>query len=209
MMNKEYTQNITNFKDLEKAINEWFNVFKWNISIGNEKLTSFESLSKFTYFVLWYFECHSNKLTSLEWCPQTVGWHFWCDNNNLTTLVGCPHTVGWAFSCSNNKLTSIEWCPHTVKWNFYCHNNQLMSVEKKKNWLFTQWEDIYLWALNENNLKNLSNVDFELWEWKIMKEYYDSFIIFTQSTIKLDKKDITETDIIFKWKKFKRSVLKV
>ena len=75
------------------------------------------------------FNCHDNRLTSLEGAPQTVGGTFWCSGNNLQSLVGAPKTVGGDFSCSKNKLTSLEGAPQTVRGSFFCYNNKLTSLE--------------------------------------------------------------------------------
>ena len=65
------------------------------------------------------FHCHINKLTSLEFSPQTV-----CGN----------------FLCNHNKLTSLEFCPQTVSDSFDCHNNpELKEIQK-----ITDFKLIYL-----------------------------------------------------------------
>jgi len=92
----------------------------------NNKLTSLEGSPE---TVEGSFYCYSNKLTSLEGSPQTVGGSFWCDNNRLTSLEGSPETFGGSFSCSDNQLTSLEGCPQTIGWSFYCHSNKLTSLE--------------------------------------------------------------------------------
>ena len=74
------------------------------------------------------FYCRSNKLTSLEFSPQTVGGDFNCNNNQLISLEFSPHTRG-DFICSNNQLTSLEFTPQTVKSSFDCSDNQLISLE--------------------------------------------------------------------------------
>ena len=75
------------------------------------------------------FYCHSNKLTSLEFSPQTIMGSFDCSHNKLTSLEFCPQEVGGSFFCSDNQLASLEFCPQTVKGSFLCNNNQLTSLE--------------------------------------------------------------------------------
>ena len=75
------------------------------------------------------FYCSNNRLTSLEFCPQTVGNGFHCDNNQLISLEFSPETVGSHFSCNNNQLTSLEFSPQTVGGNFHCSENRLISLE--------------------------------------------------------------------------------
>lgn len=202
-MNKEYTEDIYSFNELETALIDWFNVFKWDVSIDNENLTSLASLAKFTYFVDWDFSCSNNQITSLEWCPKIVG---------------------WKFSCSYNNLSSLFWCPRSIWWEIWHYNNNFVPLEK--NWskynLYYLWENIFIWkpGINIDNkdiqiLINFNN-DFNIYKsintnWDKLREksqeYYDSFINFTKSTTKLDKQDITDTDVVFNWKKFKRKIL--
>ena len=96
-----------------------------DIDLGNKKLLSI--LIKFSK-VTGSFNCSDNKLTSLEFSPQTVD-GFYCNDNKLASLEFCPQTVGSDFSCSGNQLTSLEFCPQTVSGNFYCNDNKLTSLE--------------------------------------------------------------------------------
>ena len=48
----------------------------------------------------------------MEFRILSVGVYFSCYNNQLTSLKYCPETVG-GFYCSNNQLTSLEYCPET------------------------------------------------------------------------------------------------
>ena len=75
------------------------------------------------------FWCHSNQLTSREFCPQTVGRDFYCSNNQLDSLQFCPEIVGGKFNCSNNQLTSLKYCTKEINWDFWCNNNKIKSLE--------------------------------------------------------------------------------
>jgi hypothetical protein len=75
------------------------------------------------------FECYNNKLTSLEFCPETIGGDFSCSSNNLTSLEFCPEYVGGNFSCSSNNLTSLEFCPKIINGDFWGRNNNLTSLD--------------------------------------------------------------------------------
>jgi hypothetical protein len=55
-----------------------------------------------------YFDCASNKLTSLKNCPYYVDDDFYCFNNELTSLVFCPRYVGRKFYAQYNNLTSCK-----------------------------------------------------------------------------------------------------
>jgi len=74
------------------------------------------------------FDCVSNKLTSLEDSPTTVGGFFYCDDNQLATLVGGPVTIGGDFYCDDNQLTSFEGVPQLVGGDFSCTRNQLTTL---------------------------------------------------------------------------------
>lgn len=248
-MDKEYHNNITNFSELEKALNEWFNVFNWDIDISSYNISTIASISKFKYVVKWFFYCFNNKLTSLKWCPVSVWWDFNCHNNQLTLLEWCPNTVKWSFNCSfnqlitldwcptfiwwdllcsankltslewspieinwdyychSNQLTTLEWCPRFVKWRFNCANNNLIPIEKKKWNIFKLWNNIYIRIVKPNidDIQNLISFDISTDKWS--HQYYNSFINFSNSVIKLDQKNITDTDIILHWKKFKKKFI--
>ena len=115
---KNYTIN----DDLTIDVNGSVNLF-------NQSLTCFPSFIKFNE-VSGSFYCNSNKLTSLEGCPLTVGASFYCSNNQLTSLEGCPKTVGNNFECSYNQLTSLKGCPATVDFSFYYYDNSKQFSEE-------------------------------------------------------------------------------
>ena len=78
-----------------------------------------------------FFYCSYNKLTSLEFSPQTVGSDFYCSDNQLTSLKFCPETVSGSFYCYSNKLTSLEFCPQAIGGSFYCDNNpELKEIQE-------------------------------------------------------------------------------
>ena len=97
------------------------------------------------------FYCHSNKLTTLEGCPEWIGGNFYCGynkltsleggpkivemsydcmNNNLTTLKGCPEKVGSAFHTGSNKLTEVDFCPKECRVVNFSNNYDLVSIKK-------------------------------------------------------------------------------
>jgi hypothetical protein len=230
-MIKEYADNIYGFVDLEKALNKWFNVFKRDVYITNEHLISIASLSKFTYSVKWNFDCSGNEITSLAWCPKTVEWDFYCSRNKLTSLEWCPESVWWNFvcysnnlsslkwiqelifwdfDCSENSLTSLELCPNVIKWRVLYQHNNFIPLEKKKETIFKLWGSIYIWSPNNKDVLTLIKCDFSDdgdGNREKLLSYYNSFINFIKSTVKLNKNDITDTDIIFNGKKFKKKYL--
>lgn len=216
-MDKEYTKDINNFNELEKALNDWFNVFKWYIEIINQNLTSLDTLSKFNYSVEWDFLCNQNKLTSLIGCPTRVWWEFFCNNNKLTTLEWCPEIIWENFDCTNNQLTSLEYSPKSLGWIFLWYDNNFIPLEKNQNNIFKLWDSIYIWSVKTNtkDIQNLTNVDINairspyynnIKNEELSQQYYNSYISFINSTTKLNNSDITDTDITFNWKKFKKKL---
>jgi hypothetical protein len=204
-MDKVYNWNINSFSKLEKALNEWYNTFLWNIAVSGWNLSSLASLSKFSYAVSWCFYCDFNWLTSLEWCPKSIWWDFHCGNNELSTLMWAPKTVLGNFSCKSNNLTTLEWCPMILWWDFKCFDNKIIPLERVKWNVFKLWESIYIGTPNRKDIQNLVKFDITTDEW--CRKYYNSFTNLIQSTVKLDKKDITDTEISFNGKKFKRKYL--
>jgi hypothetical protein len=74
------------------------------------------------------FNCSYNQLVSLKGTPKEVKGDFYCVNNSLTSLVGAPQEVGSSFDCSSNKLTSLEGAPQKVEGVFGCSSNKLTSL---------------------------------------------------------------------------------
>ena len=117
------------------------------------------------------FDCHDNKLTSLEGAPQSVGRDFNCRRNQLTSLEGGPQSVGGNFVCQANQLTSLEGSPKSVSGNFYCDYNQLRSLEGGPQSVggifFCQGNPVYeVWKLispddkwNEEHMELLNDYD--------------------------------------------------
>jgi hypothetical protein len=94
------------------------------------------------------FSCDSNRLTTLEGCPDSVSGYFNCSDNQLTSLEGGPSRVGDDFFCSDNQLTSLEGAPINVGGIFYCRNNpvdELYSLFKdySKVELFNYMDIVY------------------------------------------------------------------
>jgi len=55
------------------------------------------------------FICHSNRLTSLEGAPSSVGGAFYCSDNQLTSLEGIHlqiKKIGGKFYCIDTRLKS-------------------------------------------------------------------------------------------------------
>ena len=75
------------------------------------------------------FNCHYNRLATLEGGPIEVGGDFVCPHNLLTSLEGSPREVGGNFNCSHNQLTTLEGGPREVGSVFYCNNNLLTTLE--------------------------------------------------------------------------------
>ena len=120
---------LDSFEIKNYTINDDFTIdVNGDVDLSYSSLTCFPSFIKFNE-VNGYFDCTSNKLTSLEGCPIKVGSSFYCSDNQLTSLEGCPIKVSDSFSCSVNKLTSLEGCPLTVGGDFSCSRNQLTSLE--------------------------------------------------------------------------------
>jgi hypothetical protein len=104
-----------------------FNKVYGNFNCHGNKLTSLEGCPN---EVGGNFFIHSNQLKTLEHCPTIVGGHFDCSKNKLHTLLGCLEMVGGAFNCSDNKLKSLKYCPIKVNGvGLYCMSNSLTSLE--------------------------------------------------------------------------------
>jgi hypothetical protein len=86
--------------------------------VGKHKLTR---LPKFKE-VRGNLNLQSQKLTSLEGCPERVGGSFNCYNNQLTSLEGGPKEAN-DYSCDSNKLRSLQGAPQKIPGGFYCSRN--------------------------------------------------------------------------------------
>jgi hypothetical protein len=80
-----------------------------------------------------FFECNSNKLTSLKGAPMKVSSTFNCSSNNLTSLEYGPKIVGGSFWCEYNDLTTLEYGPDEVGGSYYCETNKLLSLKGSPN----------------------------------------------------------------------------
>ena len=69
-------------------------------------------------------------LTSIPVQFGHVAGYFDCSSNKLTSLKGCPHTVGKYFACNDNtQLTSLQYCPLKTGSDFICEENpQLFDI---------------------------------------------------------------------------------
>ena len=109
---------------------------------GNAHLAS-ASLTRIPFnfrVVTGYFNCYSNKLTSLEGAPKEVGGDFHCYSNNLTSLEGAPKKLGGNFGCGHNNLTSLEGAPEVIKGEFRSDrfsDAEYRTFAKKKSMLTT------------------------------------------------------------------------
>jgi hypothetical protein len=74
------------------------------------------------------FNCSSNKLSSLEGCPNIIGNSFYCRDNFLVSLKDGPKEIAHSYSCSDNILKTLENLPIKLKGGFGCENNKLTSL---------------------------------------------------------------------------------
>jgi hypothetical protein len=121
--------------DIEKFCKKYLNNYKINndgtIDVDDyvyldNKLGDMEKLPVKFRKVSGDFNCHRNKLTTLEGCPNYVDGDFWCFGNKLTSLEYSPKYIGGGFSCSHNKLTTlkgIEKCE--IIGDFWCEGNNI------------------------------------------------------------------------------------
>ena len=56
--------------------------------------------------------------------------NFYCFSNKLTSLEGCPEEVGRNFACSDNQLYTLKYCPKVVKGGFDCRYNIVKFTKK-------------------------------------------------------------------------------
>ena len=76
------------------------------------------------------FYCSNSQLTSLKYCPETVGGGFYCSNNHLTSLEYCPGTVGGDFWCSYNQITNFDGLPEFFEQPIYLLGNPVYEIYK-------------------------------------------------------------------------------
>jgi hypothetical protein len=129
---------------IEKSIEDWckeHRIIKYEIKDGLVNVKYDVDISDIKLKVIpikfgivtGYFVCSSNKLKSLEGCPESVGGYFNCAFNKLVNLKGAPKSVGDGFFCSSNNLTSLEGCPKKVFNCFYCSDNKLTTLNDLKD----------------------------------------------------------------------------
>jgi len=74
------------------------------------------------------FYCNTNKLTTLEGTPQSVGGDFSCRNNRLISLEGCPQSVGGYFNFRSNQLKDLYGFPEFFDGNIYYSVNPVSEI---------------------------------------------------------------------------------
>jgi len=102
-----------------------FNHVSGYFDCHHNKLTTLEGSPK---SVGGYFNCSYNKLTKLDGSPERVDCDFYCSGNNLTTLEGSPKSVGGFFNCNNNEISTFEGAPNNVGIGFYCYDNPIENI---------------------------------------------------------------------------------
>jgi hypothetical protein len=121
---EKYLKNYTINSDGTIDVND-------NVNLYN-KLGDMEKLPVKFGNIYGHFECHKNKLTTLDGCPNYVSGVFWCHKNKLSTLEGCPKYVGRNFSCRNNKLTTLKGIENCeINGNFHCDFNDISPENYK------------------------------------------------------------------------------
>jgi len=101
---------------------KYLKYFENKINLYGKKLTTFKDIA-ISKHIDGDFDCSRNKLTSLEFGPETVSGRFICYNNELTSLEFCPEYVGGDVFLTSNNLTSLEYHPKFVGGVFYCSGN--------------------------------------------------------------------------------------
>ena len=152
--------NVTGYVNLSDkkflSIPIKFSEVTGSFNCNNNKLTSLE----FSPQTVDSFYCNDNRLTSLEFSPQRIGGEFDCSYNKLTSLEFSPKTIDGDFDCNHNKLIFLEFCPETVSGSFYCnHNPKLKGIQKITDFKLIYLENKKILATNlsdklENDLTN-------------------------------------------------------
>ena len=162
-----------------------FGIVKGNFSCGTNKLTSLQGCPQ---SVDGDFVCNNNLLTRLQDCPQSIRGHFNCGNNKLTSLEGGPQFVGGHFICFSNKLTSLENCPKSIGGHFNCGNNKLTSLQDCPQSVVGNFD------CNNNPIKNIDLNTFDTnfngtfyHKGSMIEQFFDLYI---EGELKLTYKDI-------------------
>ena len=82
------------------------NTFNGTINCSNSSIADLTGIDFFTN--LYYLNCQSNQLTSLNVSQNTALGALYCQNNQLTTLDLSLNTNLFEFDCSDNLLTSLD-----------------------------------------------------------------------------------------------------
>ena len=117
------------------VINDDFSIdVKGDVDLFNKDITEIPGYIKFNK-VDGMFDCGVNYLTSLEFCPYTVGDYFSCRNNRITSLEGCPKNVNGWFDCGFNKISSLKDFTTTVGGNFFygCNLIPVKEIRELRN----------------------------------------------------------------------------
>lgn len=231
-----YKWDIDSYDELEKILEDWFNVIDWTVNLRNLWLSTLEWLWEYEYTVTKDFIIAWNNLKHLRWCPDEVDWTFSCEDNQITSLKYGPFYVWKNYECNQNYLKSLEWISPTIKWSFSCQDNDISSYDFFPDvWddnilLFNndfprieKWElpDTYIfeWKTYWKN-ENLTESDYDCLlttkldednaydQWLTIK-YIDTILQFIKTSKQIDYENINWVNYVKIWdKKFNKKFIK-
>ena len=97
-----------------------------DISCSDSGISTLQGIEFFTE--LYYLDCSSNQLTSLDVSNNTNLQQLFCHNNKLTSLNLLQNTNLQVLVCSNNRLTSLDMSASDELKTLSCDRNQLTKL---------------------------------------------------------------------------------
>ena len=94
-----------------------------DISCSDSGISTLQGIEFFTE--LYYLDCSSNQLTSLDVSNNTNLQQLFCHNNKLTSLNLLQNTNLQVLVCSNNRLTSLDMSASDELKTLSCDRNQI------------------------------------------------------------------------------------
>ena len=82
---------------------------------------------------IYYIDCSSNQLTTLDVTKNNALTLLLCNSNQLVSLDVTKNTALNDFRCNSNQLATLDVTKNTALTLLYCSNNQLTTLDVTKN----------------------------------------------------------------------------
>jgi hypothetical protein len=151
-------------RDMRLSLRNWSISSDGLVDVDGNVDLSYKNLTKLPFnfgYVLGYFHCYGNELTSLEGAPRSVGRGFNCSHNKLTSLRFAPEEIGGSIIILPNPISDIR-IPQEFINNFLGQEFLRFIVKEQPEWRLyrkdgtihpERLEQMIEWGIETNKIK--------------------------------------------------------